>query len=66
MKKVFKKLVPISLALGFVQNLLSWHYIKDAAASEIAWLADANPGGNLYPSVDYSKIEKIVNKVSGK
>jgi len=47
MKKVFKKLVPISLVLGFVQNLLSWHYNKNAAASEIAWLADANPGGFL-------------------
>lgn len=47
MKKVFKKLIPISLVLGFVQNLISWHYVKDAAASEIAWLADANPGGFL-------------------
>jgi len=47
MKKVLKKLVPISLVLGFVQNLISWHYVKDVAASEIAWLADANPGGFL-------------------
>jgi hypothetical protein len=47
MKKVFKKLVSISLVLGFVQNLISWHYVKDVAASEIAWLADANPGGFL-------------------
>ena len=47
MKKVLKKLVPISLVLGFLQNMYSWHYNKGAAASEIAWLADANPGGVL-------------------
>ena len=47
MKKFFRKFVPISLLLGFVQHLLIWHYNKNAAESEIAWLADANPGGFL-------------------
>ena len=51
MKKVLKKLVPISLVLGFLQNMHTWHYNKGAAASEIAWLADASPGGFLNQNI---------------
>ena len=47
MKKVFKKFVPISLALGFVWNLFFWDYEKKLANSTKMGLAEPNPGGFL-------------------